>query len=124
MTDPVFSSLIYEWSRFLTFLFENTCTHIFAQIFSSVTKNVTFICKLCLQTARNEIIVDLFLIDNPTLVKSVEVRPSIVDHDSVLCLPACLSIYLSIYLSTFCLEANIHVFSFELCGRCERKDDR
>ena len=33
---------------------------------------------------RNENILDLFLIDNPTLVKSVEVRPVIADHDSVL----------------------------------------
>ena len=33
---------------------------------------------------RNENILDLFLIDNPTLVKSVEVRPDIADHDSVL----------------------------------------
>ena len=33
---------------------------------------------------RNENILDLFLIANPTLVKSVEVRPDIADHDSVL----------------------------------------
>ena len=33
---------------------------------------------------RNENILHLFLIDNPTLVKSVEVRPGIADHDSVL----------------------------------------
>ena len=33
---------------------------------------------------RNENILDLFLIDNPTLVKFVEVRPGIADHDSVL----------------------------------------
>ena len=33
---------------------------------------------------RNENILDLFLIDNPTLVKSVEVRPGIADHDAVL----------------------------------------
>ena len=35
-------------------------------------------------TTRNENILDLFLIDNPTLVKSVEVRPGIADHDFVL----------------------------------------
>ena len=50
MTDPVLSSLLYEWSHFLTALFENT--HIFAQIFSSDTKIVIFICKLYLQTAK------------------------------------------------------------------------
>ena len=33
---------------------------------------------------RNENILDLFLIENPTLVKCVEVRPGIADHDSVL----------------------------------------
>ena len=33
---------------------------------------------------RGENILDLFLIDNPTLVKSVEVRPGISDHDTVL----------------------------------------
>ena len=44
-----FSSLLYEYSHFLTTLFDNT--HIFAQIFSSETKIVIFICKLCLQTA-------------------------------------------------------------------------
>ena len=42
--------LLYEWSHFLASLFENT--HIFAQIFSSETKIVKFICKLCLQTAK------------------------------------------------------------------------
>ena len=45
MTDPVF-----HHCYFLTTLFENT--HIFAQIFSSETKIVIFICKLCLQTAK------------------------------------------------------------------------
>ena len=40
----------YDWSHFLTSLFENT--HIYAQIFSSETKIVIFICKLCLQTAK------------------------------------------------------------------------
>ena len=29
-------------------------------------------------------ILDLFLIDNPTLVKSVEIKPGIADHDVVL----------------------------------------
>ena len=33
---------------------------------------------------RIENILDLFLIDNPTLVKSVEVLPGIADHDAVL----------------------------------------
>lgn len=33
---------------------------------------------------RYDNILDLFLIDNPTLVKSVEVRPGIADHDNVL----------------------------------------
>ena len=47
---PSVSSLLYEWSRFLTTLFDNT--HIFAQIFSSETKIVIFICKFCLQTAK------------------------------------------------------------------------
>ena len=50
---PSFSSLIYEWSRFLTSLFENT--HIFAQIFSSETKIVIFICELCSQIAKRGI---------------------------------------------------------------------
>ena len=38
---PSFSSLLYEWCRFLTSLFENT--HIFAQIFSSESKIEIFI---------------------------------------------------------------------------------
>ena len=42
MNGPIFD-------HFLTSLFENT--HICAQIFSSETKIVIFICKLCLQTA-------------------------------------------------------------------------
>ena len=50
MTDPVFLLSLYELPHFLTSLFENT--HIFAQIFSSETKIVIFICKLCLQTAK------------------------------------------------------------------------
>ena len=36
------------------------------------------------QPTRNENILELFLIDNPTLVMSVEVRPGIADHDVVL----------------------------------------
>ena len=31
-----------------------------------------------------ENILDLFLIDNPTLVKSVEVRPGTAEHDAIL----------------------------------------
>ena len=51
MNDPVFFlSLLNEWYHFLTSLFEKTL--IFAQIFSSETKIVIFICKLCLQTAK------------------------------------------------------------------------
>ena len=42
--------MLYEWSHSLTSFFENI--HIFAQIFSSETKTVIFICKLCLQTAK------------------------------------------------------------------------
>ena len=39
--------------RFLTSCLKiHKCTHIFAQIFSSETKIVIFICKLCLQTAK------------------------------------------------------------------------
>ena len=45
MTNPVF-----QHCYFLTTLFEST--HIFAQIFSSETKIVIFICKLRLQTAK------------------------------------------------------------------------
>ena len=33
---------------------------------------------------RNENILDLFLIDNPALVKSVKAKPGIADHDVVL----------------------------------------
>ena len=36
------------------------------------------------QPTRYENILDLFLIDNPTLVKSVDIKPGIADHDAVL----------------------------------------
>ena len=49
MTDPVFHHC-YMNAHFLISLFENA--HIFAQIFSSETKIVIFIVKLCLQTAK------------------------------------------------------------------------
>ena len=45
MTDPVFHHCYMNGP-----MFDNT--HIFAQIFSSETKIVIFICKLCLQTAK------------------------------------------------------------------------
>ena len=40
--------------------------------------------QLVTQPTRFENILDLFLIDNPTLVKSVDIKPGIADHDAVL----------------------------------------
>ena len=40
--------------------------------------------QIVTRPTRNENILDIFLIDNPTLGKSVEVIPGIADHDSVL----------------------------------------
>ena len=40
--------------------------------------------QLVTKTTRFEKILDFFLIDNPTLVKSVDIKPDISDHDAVL----------------------------------------
>ncbi|MCG8048091.1 MAG: hypothetical protein JAY66_20795 [Candidatus Thiodiazotropha taylori] len=40
--------------------------------------------QMVTRPTRYENILDLFLIDNPTLVKSVEIKPGIADHDAVL----------------------------------------
>ena len=58
---------------FLTHLFENT--HIFAQIYSSETKVVIVVCKLCLQTAKrvykNQRIIYAFLSYDVTSVSEI-----------------------------------------------------
>ena len=40
--------------------------------------------QLVTHPTRGDNILDLFLIDNPTLVKSVEIKPGIADHDVAL----------------------------------------
>ena len=40
--------------------------------------------QLVIHPTPGDTILDLFLIDNPTLVKSVEIKPGIADHDAVI----------------------------------------
>ena len=46
--------------------------------------NEFYLTQVVTQPTRNENILVLFLIDNPTLIRSVEVRTGIADHDAVL----------------------------------------
>ena len=52
MTDPVFHDCYMNGPIFRHPCLKIQCTYIFAQVFSSETKIVEFICKLCLQTAK------------------------------------------------------------------------
>ena len=74
-----FNYPIFSWTNNISTIFPD-CEH--PHQYKEFTEfNLT---QLVTLPTRFENIIDSFLIDNPTLVKSVEVRPGIADHDTVL----------------------------------------